>query len=336
MKRELGHPQQSSDSSESIFNISDYKLDCLESLILMIEDYSTKQLPKKKDRRFYPSKIKLLPEILEDLCDLRDMIGMSKLKNQIVDQILFFIQGIDESIMLHTVLEGPPGTGKTTVSHIIAKIYAKLGIFKKVKFNIVKRSDLISEYLGGTTIKTLETLDKCKNGVMLIDEAYSLGAGESKEDMYAKECVDTLNEYLSENSDKIICIIAGYKKELNECFFSLNPGLKRRFPWTFTIEKYNSEELARIYFKKIEEKEWDTSCKLDEIQACIFPNVNLFDGNGGDINTIIEKAMIINTRNNFGKESLFTINLEEFKEALCIFIDNKKGKDTSPPYGMYT
>ena len=76
-----------------------------------------------------------------------------------MDQIIFFIQSTDDNVMLHTVLEGPPGTGKTTVSNILARIYSKLGIFKKPKFNIIRRSDLISEYLGGTTIKTMETLE---------------------------------------------------------------------------------------------------------------------------------------------------------------------------------
>ena len=76
----------------------------------------------------------ILPNILSDLIDLNNMIGLKKLKSQLVDQILYFIQGIDESVMLHTVLEGPPGTGKTTVSHILSKIYSKLGIFRKNKF----------------------------------------------------------------------------------------------------------------------------------------------------------------------------------------------------------
>jgi replication-associated recombination protein RarA len=333
MKRKLGHH---SDSDENIFDITSYKLDSLDNLIEMIKDYSEKPLPKRGKRKFYPNKMDVLPNILQDLIDLNNMIGLKKLKNQIVDQILYFVQGIDESVMMHTVLEGPPGTGKTTVSHILSKIYSKLGIFRKTKFNIVRRSDLISEYLGGTTIKTMETLERCKNGVMLIDEAYSLGSNSGQEDMYAKECVDTINQYLTENVDKIICIIAGYKKELDTCFFSLNPGLKRRFPWTFTIENYNASELADIYFKCINEREWETSCKKEDIINLISPNISLFTGNGGDINNIIEKAMFINSRNNFGRENLYNISIEELKDALNIFIDNKKGKQDTPPYGMYT
>lgn len=332
MKRKL-----SFDSiDENFFDIKDYKIDSLDVLIKMIKDYKTKPLPSKRQRKFLPSKIKLLPNILDDLLELKNMIGMDKLKNQIVDQILFFVQGIDETIMLHTVLEGPPGTGKTTVSYIIAKIYSKLGIFKKVKFNVIKRSDLISEYLGGTTIKTTETLDRCKNGVILIDEAYSLGSQPGQDDMYAKECIDAINQYLTENVDKIICIIAGYKKELNQSFFSMNPGLRRRFPWTFTIEPYTSKELAKIYYKQVNEKEWETSCEENDIIKLLSKYHYAFDGNGGDINSIIEKAMIINTRKNFGRDTLFNIDITDFEEALNIFIETKKEKIDKPPFGIYT
>ena len=332
MKRKFGHAPD----EESVFNIHDYTLDSLENFIKMIEDYKSKKLPSKRIRVNYPLKMNTLPNILDDLKELNKMIGMHKLKKQMMDQIIFFIQGVDDNIMLHTVLEGPPGTGKTTVAHIMSKIYSKLGIFKKEKFNVVRRSDLISEYLGGTTIKTMETLEKCKKGVMLIDEAYSLGSNsKTSDDSYAKECIDTLNQYLTENVDKIICVIAGYRKELDECFFSLNPGLRRRFPWTFTIDNFNCEELADIYYKEVLRKEWETDCDKKEIMKLIGPNIKFFTGNGGDINTIIEKAMIINIRRNFGKEQIYTLSLEDFKDALSIFLDNKKDKEIPPPYGMY-
>ena len=333
MKRKLGH-HSGSDESMNLFDITSYKIDTLENFIGMINDYATKKLPKKKQRVNYPLKMDILPDILPELNELNQMIGLKTFKKQIIDQILYFINGTDETIMLHTVLEGPPGTGKTTVSNILARIYSKLGIFKKPKFNIVRRSDLISEYLGGTTIKTTETLDRCKKGVMLIDEAYSLGSKGGQDDMYAKECIDTINQYLTENVDKIICIIAGYKKELDESFFSINPGLRRRFPWTFTIENYTSQELSRIYFKLIEEKEWETTCEISEVNDLISRNVSLFTGNGGDINNLIEKAMIINMRNNFGKENLYNINISEFKEALEEFVSTKKRPEL-PPFGMY-
>jgi len=321
---------------EETFDITKYKLNTLDSLIEMINDYSEKTLPSKKHRINYPSKMKLLPDILEHLLELNNMIGMKKLKLQIVDQVLFFINGTQDVIMLHTVLEGPPGTGKTSVAEILAKIYSKLGIFKKVKFNVAKRSDLISEYLGGTTVKTLETLDRCKNGVLLIDEAYSIGSNGS-EDIYAKECLDTLNQYLSENVDKIVCIIAGYKKELDSCFFSLNPGLRRRFPWTFTIENYNSEELTEIFYKIIKEKEWETTCEKKDVINSINKNLHLFDGNGGDISTIIEKSIIISIRNNFAKGNGYTIELKDFLEALDIFVTIKTDRLnlSLPPFGMY-
>ena len=324
------------DSDENIFDITSYTFDSLDNLICMIKDYTSKKLPNLRQRRFYPSKMDVLPKILDDLIELNNMIGLSKLKKQIIDQILYFVQGIDETVMLHTVLEGPPGTGKTSVSIILSRLYSKLGIFRKEKFNILRRSDLISEYLGGTAVKTTETLDRCKNGVILIDEAYSLGSKAGNDDMYSKECVDTLNQYLTENVDKIICIIAGYKHELDTCFFSLNPGLRRRFPWTFTIENYNADELTEIFFKSVVEKYWETSCTKEEITVLINKNISLFDGNGGDIINVLEKATIINARNNFGRDTLYNINITEFKEALFLFVSTKKNNINLPPAGMYT
>jgi hypothetical protein len=114
----------------------------------------------------------------------------------------------------------------------------------------------------------------------------------------------------------------------------MNPGLRRRFPWTFTIENYTSYELSQIYFKLVQERGWETSCDMSEINNLLSKYILLFTGNGGDINNIIEKAIIINMRNNFGKENLYNIDISEFKEAFNTFIATKKMADV-PPFGMY-
>ena len=327
--------EDSDSDSEKFFDISEHKIEDLHSLIVMIEDYNIKPLPPKRKRRSLPDKMHKLPNILDELYELNKLTGLNDLKMQIVDQILFFVQGVDESIMLHTVIEGPPGTGKTTVANIMARIYSKIGILKKEKFNIVRREDLVGQYLGETTIKTMETLNRCKHGVMFIDEAYSLGSAEGKGDSYAKEAVDAINQYLTENFDKIVCIIAGYKRELNECFFSHNPGLRRRFPWTFTIDNFGPKELTEIYFSMINDREWETDCTQDYVESIFTKNKQYFDGNGGDVHNLISKAMVVSIRKNFGKETLYTLTKEDFDDAMKQFMANKTSNINPPPFGMY-
>lgn len=214
------------------FDINDHKITDLKSLIGLINDLIEKEIPPKRILNKMPKKLYSLINILEPLEELNALIGLEKLKEQLLEQLLYFIQGNNDTIMLHTVIEGPPGTGKTTVANIMAKIYSGVGILKKNKLTVVKREDLIGAFLGETTIKTSETLNNCLNGVMLIDEAYSLGSGSSgsNSDSYAKEAVDCINQYLTENQDKLICIIAGYKNELDQCFFFIKSWTAPKIP----------------------------------------------------------------------------------------------------------
>ena len=176
---------------------------------------------------------------------------MKLVKKNIIDHILFYLQKLDTGLnnMLHTVIQGPPGTGKTELAKKISKIYLAMGILKNDTFKIVKRGDLIGKYLGHTSIKTQKVIDSCSGGVMFIDEAYSLGNVEGR-DIYSKECIDTINQNLTENKSKFICIIAGYKSDLEDCFFSVNKGLGRRFAIRYTIDGYGGDDLFQI-FKKI-------------------------------------------------------------------------------------
>ena len=143
------------------FKIEDYKINNLQSLIDLIYDLINKKTPPKKFKRMLPIKLYKLIDILEPLENLNNLIGLTKLKDQLLDQLLYFIQGNSDNIMLHTVIEGPPGTG-TTVANLMSEIYAGIGILKKNKCNVIKREDLIGQYLGETTIKTMQTLEYCK------------------------------------------------------------------------------------------------------------------------------------------------------------------------------
>lgn len=319
--------------SEDEFILENYNIVDLKSLITMIEDYESKFCSKKVKKQL-PKKFDKLINILEYLYELDEMIGLETLKKQLIDQILFFVKETNTDMMMHTVIYGSPGTGKTTVARIMAKIYTGLGIFKKNKFVEVKREDLVGQYLGETTIKTMDTLDSCKKGVMFIDEAYSLG-DESSGDSYSKEAINAINQYLTEHSHELICIIAGYKHELETCFFSKNPGLKRRFPWTFNIENFTPKNLVDVLKIKIENSDWEYEDNYDKILELIQKNYFLFTGNGGDINNIFSKAKIINTRKNFLNNNKI-LKQEDFIEAINQFKLNSLLNISEPPHGMYT
>ena len=324
------------DDDSDYFKIEDYKITDLKSLIDLTYDLMNKDPPPKRIKKKLPSKLYKLIDILEPLENLNNLIGLSKLKDQLLEQLLYFVQGNNDNIMLHTVIEGPPGTGKTTVANLMSEIYSGIGILKKKKCNVIKREDLIGQFLGETTIKTMETLEYCKNGVMLIDEAYSLGSVDNR-DSYAKEAIDCINQYLTENADKLICIIAGYKEELNECFFSQNKGLRRRFPWTFTMESFTKEELAQIFVNKVNDtEEYELHDDVDNKFLESKIKKEYFNGNAGDIENIISRAKIINSRVNFCKEENFILTKEIINEAFDKFYDTRVSNVSKVPFMMYT
>lgn len=201
-----------------------------------------------------------LKRMIPALNELKDMIGLENVKSEIVNQILFSLQGYNvnddnkNSEMMHTIITGPPGVGKTTLARIIGKIYTALGLLSRGTFREVSRADLIAKYLGQTAIKTQDVIDECVGGVMFIDEAYALGHSDGR-DSFSKECLDTLNKNLSDKRD-FLCIIAGYKKDLDNCFFNMNEGLKRRFSFRYDIEKYDYKELLEIFKSKVLKTGW--------------------------------------------------------------------------------
>ena len=194
--------------------------------------------------------------------ELNSLIGMKMLKESIYCQILYYLQGLHTRNKtheyLHTMLYGTPGSGKTTVAKIIAKIYQGLNVLSKnSSFKIAHRNDFIAGYLGQTAIKTQKLLNSCVGGVLFIDEVYSLAPKNNDKDSFSKEAIDTLTSFLSEHKHDFCCIAAGYEYDIETCFFSMNKGLKRRFPWVHKIDKYSSLELAKIFLKNGQRSQLD-------------------------------------------------------------------------------
>lgn len=309
----------------------DIEINSLDDLIKMINDNPQCENVSYNIDMTHINKIKPL------LIELNNMIGMHSLKNHVLDQILYFVQGLHKNKnnsgdFMHTVIYGPPGTGKTEVAKLLGKIYSKLGILKKEIFKKATRSDMVAGYLGQTAIKTRELIHSCLGGVLFIDEAYSLG-NEEKRDIFSKECIDTLCELLSDNKDDLMVIIAGYEKELNECFFNCNQGLESRFIWKFKIDDYSGDELMNIFIKKINDNGWSLDTNhIHKINKEWFEkNIKYFKFFGRDMEILFTKTKIAHSRRVFCKpESYKTkITIDDLNKGFEMFISNENKERNS-------
>ena len=257
-----------------------------------------------------------LSKLVEPLEELNKMIGMEEVKRDIFELLLYQLQDFDNSKdMLHTIIEGEPGVGKTDLAKIMGKIYRSMGYCYNDIIKFVKRSDLIGGYLGQTAIKTQKVLDECKGGILIIDEAYSLGNPEGR-DSYSKECIDTLTSFLSESPETIVFIM-GYKEALEECLFNQNKGLERRFTYRFSVNKYSAQDLKKILFKIVRENGWDIENEEDIPDSFFIENRDYFPFNGGDMLNLFTKCKFTHSIR------FFNINRKSTEENNC---DDKKRK----------
>ncbi|HEV8222243.1 MAG TPA: AAA family ATPase [Streptosporangiaceae bacterium] len=190
----------------------------------------------------------------EAMAELDAMIGLSAVKDQ-VRSIAASIEAArrralagygTEKPMQHFVFLGPPGTGKTAVARIIAKIFYAFGLLETPAVVEAHRADLVGEYLGATAIKTNELVDSALGGVLFIDEAYSLvNEGDGQGDRFGNEAVQTLLKRAEDDRDDLIIILAGYEKQM-ESFLSSNPGLTSRFAIRVSFPGYTPAELLQL------------------------------------------------------------------------------------------
>ncbi len=191
----------------------------------------------------------------ETLTELDDQIGLDEVKAQVrslVSQMQLAVQREARGIRSarrprHLVFEGPPGTGKTTIARIVGKLYYALGLLETKGFVEAGRSDLVAGYLGQTAIKTRAVIDSALDGVLFIDEAYTLDNSSGLEggDAYGREAIGVLLARMENDRDRLLVIIAGYPDEIDR-FLASNAGLESRFPTRIRFERYGAAELALI------------------------------------------------------------------------------------------
>ncbi len=193
------------------------------------------------------------PEKMEDLmAELDSYIGLGAVKEE-VHNLINMVQVYKlrrehdlptTDMSLHMVFTGNPGTGKTMMARMMARIYRSLGILSKGQLVEVDRSGLVAGYVGQTALKTQKVIEKAMGGVLFVDEAYALN-GKSEND-FGQEAIDTLLKAMEDHRDDLVVIVAGYT-DLMDKFIHSNPGLESRFNRFLLFEDYSQDELMAIF-----------------------------------------------------------------------------------------
>ncbi len=241
------------------------------------------------------------PEKIEDLkAELDSYIGLEAIKEE-VRNLINMVQVYKlrrehdlptTDMSLHMVFTGNPGTGKTMIARMMARIYRSLGILSKGQLVEVDRSGLVAGYVGQTAIKTSKVIEKAMGGVLFIDEAYALN-GRSEND-FGQEAIDTLLKAMEDHRDDLVVIVAGYDEPM-EKFISSNPGLQSRFNKYMYFPDYNGEELMAMFRSRCKKNGYVLTEEADEFALALFCDMyeNRDDnfGNGRDVRNRFEDVV---------------------------------------------
>ena len=267
------------------------------------------------------------PNIEDCLADLQALIGQEDIKQE-VERLIRFLEVQkarqkhdlkNAGLSLHMVFSGNPGTGKTTIARIVARILAALGVLKKGHLIETDRLGLVGQYVGHTAKRTDEIIQKALDGVLFIDEAYALFA---EKDQFGQEAIDTLVKRMEDFRDRLVVIVAGYPADMEE-FLQANPGLSSRFSLHFDFPDYTAKELLDILkiFCTANEYQFDAEAET-ELMATLTAELAKSKkgfGNGRYVRNLFERAMrnhavrLHMSKKPWAREDLVTLSAADFK-----------------------
>lgn len=285
----------------------------------------------------------------EAMAELDSMIGLAAVKEQ-VRSISASIEaarrralaGISaDKPMQHFVFLGPPGTGKTAVARIVAKIFYAFGLLDVPNVVEVQRSNLVGEYLGATAIKTNELIDSALGGVLFIDEAYSLvNEGDGQNDRFGNEAVQALLKRAEDDRDRLVIILAGYERQM-ESFLASNPGLTSRFAIRIKFGGYAPTELLQLADLFVARRGEIVDSQARSVLWRMFEDVGrrrLGDdlGNGRFVRNLLERAgqardvRVMSTGDEPNSADLITLRGSDLEQAYAELTSRYRGYDETP------
>jgi energy-coupling factor transporter ATP-binding protein EcfA2 len=245
-----------------------------------------------------------LPSLLPAMCELDALEGLDNVKAFASDRIQYFTQDdiMGDKELHNLVLTGPPGCGKSTVAHILARIFNRLNALETDKLVIGNRRNMIGSHLGETAKMTAAVIKQAKGGTLLIDEAYQLGGGGGGDegDSYSYTCLHTLNELLTSEAGSFLCIMSGYRQEIERQVFDKNPGLRSRFPDRLDIPSYSTAQLSRIFTHKATKSGLKLPAEPLATVAWFNERRDKFKYFGRSVESLVVKLRMVYSRRCFG------------------------------------
>ena len=265
--------------------------------------------------------------------ELDDLIGLNSVKKEVRSLANFVkvqkqreAQGLKTAkVSYHLVFSGSPGTGKTTVARIVGRIYKDLGVLKKGHTVETDRGGLVAKYMGQTALKTDTVIQQALDGVLFIDEAYSLVPEGGNGQDYGQEAISTLLKRMEDYRDRLVVIIAGYKNEMQR-FIDSNPGLQSRFNRYIDFPDYSGVELTDIFKMYMKKNQYTLADDAEEFlkeqfeYAVAHKDRNF--GNARFARNVFEKSIQAQAnrlagQNNLSRDQLTELTIDDLREGLA-------------------